>query len=223
MKHLFKISVLFLFSMLLFSSCSKDNDNDATMKVTFKMNTKSTLTAKSAINNSLVFNSGSVTIREIVFDGEKTSGGSISITHEQISTINLVTGIASPAIEVIIPTGEYNSVNLGVEIQDVDATPSVIAEGIYTDNDGTETSLKFEFNSGEVFEADAPSHIFGPDSYAIAEIDFSPAVWFSTITGTMLDNADRINGVILVNESTNSDIFDIVADKLDDATEAVFN
>ncbi|MCF6295053.1 MAG: hypothetical protein L3J25_05140 [Flavobacteriaceae bacterium] len=222
MKNPLKISTLFLFSIFLLSSCSKDDNNDATMKVVLKMNTTSTSTARMT-NNSLVFNTGAVTIREIVFDGEKTSGGSVSITHEQISTINLATGVASPDVEIIIPIGEYNSVNLGIEIQDENDTPTVIAEGIYTDNDGIETPLKFEFNSGEVFEAEAPSHTFGADSYAIAEIDFSPAVWFSTITGTMLDNTDRVDGVILVNESTNSNIFDIVADKLDNATQATFN
>ncbi|WP_456462459.1 hypothetical protein [Lutibacter sp.] len=222
MKNILKISILFLFSIFLLTSCSKDDNNDATMKVVLKMNTTSTSTARMT-NNLLVFNTGSVIIREIVFDGEKTSGGSVSITHEQISTINLVTGVTSPAVEVIIPIGEYNSVNLGIEIQDENDSPSVIAEGIYTDKDGMETPLKFEFNSGEVFEANATSYTFGADSYAIAEIDFSPAVWFSSITGTMLDNANRVDGVILVNESTNSNIFDIVADKLDDATQAAFN
>jgi len=125
-------------------------------------------------------------------------------------------------VEVTIPVGDYNSVNLGIEIQDVDATPSVIAEGIYTDASDTAIPVKFEFNSGEVFEANAESHTFAEGSSAIAEIDFSPAVWFSTITGEMLDNAEQVDGVILVNESTNSAIFDIVADKLDDATDAVF-
>ncbi len=112
--------------------------------------------------------------------------------------------------------------NLGIEIQDVDATPSVVADGTYTDADGAETPVRFEFNSGEVFEANASSHTFEAGSSAIAEIDFSPAVWFSTITGTQLDNADRVEGVILVNESNNSAIFDIVADRLDNATQAEF-
>ncbi len=223
-NQLFKITTALLLSLLLFTNCSKDDDNnDATMSVSFKMKTTSTSTAKSlAVNNSLVFHSGSVIIREIVFDGDKASGGSVSITHEQISTINLVTGIASPAVDVIIPAGEYSSVNLGIEIQDEDDKPSVIAEGIYTDGSGIETPVKFEFNSGEVFEAEAEAHTFAAGSSAIAEIDFSPAVWFSTITGTMLDDADRVEGVILINESTNSEIFSIVADKLDDVTDAEF-
>jgi hypothetical protein len=223
-KQLFKIMTLLLLSVLVFTSCDDDDDKKgATMDVSFKMKTTSTTTTKSMTPNSLVFNSGSVTIREIVFDGEKSDTTmSVSITHEQIATIDLVTGVATPAVEVEIPVGAYTDVNLGIEIYDEVDDPSVIAEGIYTNADGTEIPVRFEFNSGEVFEADAEAHTFKDGSSAIAEIDFSPAVWFSTITGTQLDNAEQVAGVIIVSESYNSGIFDIVADKLDDATQATF-
>ncbi len=218
---------IIIMSILLgtvFISCKSDDDNtDTTISISLKMKTTNTPITRSANNsNSLVFNSGSVTIREIVFDGYRALEDSVSITHEQISTINLETGVASPPVNVIIPPGEYTSVNLGIELQDVNDLPTVIAEGVYTDAEGIETPLKFEFNSGEVFEAEAVAHTFESGTSAIAEIDFSPAIWFSTVTGIMLDNAIRVDGVILVNENTNSDIFEIVADKLDEVTEAEF-
>jgi len=224
---LFKITSLLVFTALLFNSCDKDDDaNDTTMRISLKMNTTITPTAKSIAVNTLVFNSGSVIIREIVFDGERVSSSgtvSESITHEQISTINLATGVASPSVEVTIPFGEYIDVNLGIEIYDEVDAPSVIAEGIYINESGTEIPVRFEFNSGEVFEVDAEAHTFTEGSTAIAEINFSPAIWFSTISGAMLDDAIQVEGVILINESTNSTIFDIVADRLDNATQGVFN
>ena len=228
-KQLFQIAGLLLLSVLVFTSCS-DDDNDiasgASMELSIIMNTTSTSTATKAMNaNSLVFNTGSVIIREIVFDGELVTGDStqsVSITHAQIATINLVTGNATPAVEVEIPVGTYRWVNLGIEIQDENDIPSVVAEGTYTNADGIETPVRFEFNSGEVFEAEAPEHTFQDGTNAVAEIDFSPAVWFSTITSTQLDNATRTDGVIVVSESSNSAIFDIVADGLDNATQATF-
>ncbi len=223
MKQLFKITSLIFVATFLLSSCKKDKvSENATMGVSFKMNTTSTTTGKSSGINSIVFTSGSVTIREIVFDGDKVSGGSISITHEQVSTIDLMTGVATPPINVVIPMGEYRDVDLGVEIEDVNDVPSVIAGGVYTSAEGIETPIKFEFNSGEVFEVEGESHTFAADSRAISEVDFSPAKWFSTITGTMLDNATRVDGVILVNEDNNANIFDIVANKMDDLTESYF-
>lgn len=225
-KQLFQITALSVLSVLIFTNCSDDDTNSgASMKLAIKMNTTSTSTTKAMNANSLVFNTGSVIIREIVFDGDMVTGDStksVSITHEQIATIDLVTGNATPSVEVEIPVGTYRSVNLGIEIQDENDIPSVVAEGIYTNVDGIETPVRFEFNSGEVFEAEAPEHTFQDGTNAIAEIDFSPAVWFSTITSTQLDNATRTDGVIVVSESSNSAIFDIVADKLDNATQATF-
>ncbi|MCF6365316.1 MAG: hypothetical protein L3J35_03855 [Bacteroidales bacterium] len=199
------------------TSCKKE----AGLDVTFKMRTTTTTPVTKAVN-SLEWTSGSVTICEIVFDGDMTDGESVSITHEQISTIDLITGNATPEILVTIPMGEYKSVNLGIEIFDENDTPSVITEGTYTNADGVVTPIRFEFNSGEVFEANAASHTFKKGDSPVAEIDFSPAFWFSTITAAQLDNATRVEGVIIVSESYNSGIFDIVADKLDDATQAYF-
>jgi hypothetical protein len=178
--------------------------------------------AKNNPPKTIEFLTGQVTIREIVFDGDIIGSESVSISHEQVATIDLATGIVTPAVEVVIPFGDYNSVSLGIEIDDVDASPSIMAQGTYTDVNSVVTEVHFEFNSGEVFEAEAESHTFEEGTRAIAQIDFSPAVWFSQVTEAMLDNAVRVNGIIMINESTNEDIFDMVADKLDDVTDATF-
>ncbi len=218
----FTVIIVSLLLFLITTGC--DRNKITTMSVSLKMKTKSVqISNKTAsANNQLDFDDGYVIIREIVFDGDRVSEGAVSITHEQISKIDLMTGVATPPVDVTIPPGEYRDINLGIEIQDEDSIPSIVAEGTYTNDSGVSTPVRFEFNSGEVFEAEASAHTFDNGSSAIAEIDFSPALWFSTVTGGMLDSAQRVNGVILINENNNSEIFDIVADKLDDATDAEF-
>ncbi len=213
--------LLLVFVSFILFSCQKD-EGDTSVKVSLKMKTTTTNLTKTP--GTLTFTSGTVKIREIVFDGENvTTGSSVSITHEQIATIDLKTGESTPEINVVIPAGEYKWVNLGVEIYDEVDAPSVIAEGFYIDSTGNEVPVRFEFNSGEVFEAESSSFTFVEGSQALGFIDFSPAVWFSTVPKSMLDNAERVNGVILINESVNTDIFDIVAARLDDATQAEFS
>ncbi|MBD3275869.1 MAG: hypothetical protein GF372_11190 [Candidatus Marinimicrobia bacterium] len=224
LKYVISLFIAVAFT-ITFTNCESPVDSDkdsATLDVSMLMDATEFSLQKTSTANSLLFVSGSVTIREIVFDGDLDDSTSVSITHEQVSTIDLITGNTTPALDVTIPAGTYSWVNLGIEIQDVDATPSVIAEGIYTDANNTDIPLRFEFNSGEVFEAEAPMHTFAPGTAAITQIEFSPSEWFATVTSAMLDEATQVDGVILVNESTNADIFDIVADKLDDATQATF-
>lgn len=228
MKRKILLAGLTLMSLALgviFTGCEKETEKetDTKFRISFVAGTRNTTPLlKLAANSSLVFNSGYVVIREIVFDGDRTDGTSISITHEQISTFDMFTGNSNPLVEVIIPPGTYNSVNLGVEIQDEDDRPSVVALGVFTNSAGQQFPLRFEFNSGEVFEANAEAFTFAEGTSALAQIDFSPGEWFSTITHTMLNDDERTNGVILISENTNSDIFGIVADKLDDATDATF-
>lgn len=181
-----------LFASTLFMSCTKENSSPVSgLTITTTMNSNS-ITLNTTTNASLVFNSGYVVVREVVFDGDRSNDRSVSITEEKITTIDLVTGKANPPFVMNIPPGIYTSVNLGIEIQDETSRPSVVAEGMYTSSTGTTTPVRFEFNSGEVFEANSVSPITLSQSTPVtAKITFDPHVWFSSITRTQLENAKK--------------------------------
>lgn len=223
--------LIFLFSLALvlslFTSCKKDDiKGDATVTVSAGIvNSPATITSTASTQtSSLDFTSGYVWISEIVFDGDMKDGTSVSKTVERFSKIDFTTGVANPSLDdIIIPMGEYNSINLGVELRDVDNQPSIVMEGIYTRMDGSTAPIRFEFNSGEVFEAESEGASVQIDQIAISKITFDPAIWFSVISSERLDDANVDgSGVIVISETTNSDIFDDVANRLDVSTQAVF-
>jgi hypothetical protein len=220
-----KRSKLFLapvITLALFSSCNKEENPARGLAITTTMS-RGAVTVNSTMAASVVFSSGYVVVREVVFDGDRSGGESVSITEEKITTIDLITGTANPPFVMDIPAGTYTSVNLGIEIQDETSRPSVVAEGVYTNATGVSTPLRFEFNSGEVFEANSVGSVtLSQNTPATAKISFDPHVWFSTLTRTQLDNATRTNGVIVISESRNAELFSIVADRLDNATQAIF-
>ncbi|MBN4085164.1 hypothetical protein JYT89_02345 [Flavobacteriaceae bacterium AH-315-B10] len=222
MKNLFKLSLLALFVTVL-ASCSSDDNDSSDVNVRLAVNTTSSSTATQSrlAPNDLVFTSGTITIREVVFDGDNGSV-SVSRTHEQIADIDYATGIITPAVVVSVPEGTYTSVNLGIELQDENSSPSVVIEGTYTHTNGDVIPIRFEFNSGEVFEANAASVILVEGTDVVGKITFDAISWFSTVTATQLDNATLTEGVIIISGTNNATIFDIVADKLDVDTEAVF-
>lgn len=209
-------------SVLLFSGCKKEETPASGVTITTTMS-RGAVTVNSIMAASVVFNSGYVVVREVVFDGDRNGGESVSITEEKITTIDLVTGTANPPFVMDIPAGTYTSVNLGIEIQDETSRPSVVAEGVYTNASGVSTPLRFEFNSGEVFEANSVGSVtLSQNTPATAKIIFDPHAWFSTLTRAQLDNAARTNGVIVISETRNPELFSIVADRLDNATQAIF-
>jgi hypothetical protein len=223
MRTIFSFIVLPLF-LLSFVSCGEkpEFEGNGTVAFQFDLNTSAGVVNKTN-SGTLSFDSGFITIREIVFDGDRQGASSVSITHEQISTIDFATGLVSPPIEVEIPAGEYKSVNLGIEIQDENAGPAIVIEGEYTRTDGSISPIRFEFNSGEVFEAEAESAAIPSNIPAVAKITFDPVAWFNGVSAQKLDNANvDANGVIVISETSNAAIFDLAADGLDRNTEAVF-
>jgi len=207
---------------LSFTSCKKDDDPNGT--ITLKVNTTSSTAVNlksTAAANDLVFNSGTITIREVVFDGEAGTT-SVSRTIERIADIDYATGAVSPTVVIEVPAGNYTGVNLGIELQDDGSDPSVVIEGTYTNSSMEIIPIRFEFNSGEVFEANAASVTIEAGSDLVGKITFDAISWFSGVSSDALESATLTAGKIVISESSNSSIFNIVADKLDVDTQATF-
>ncbi len=227
MKNLIYLSS-FIISIVFFTSCSKDDDfvgtGNATLKITAEIKNSSSKQAVSKTNENLLFTSGYVWVIEIVFDGTLESGTSISRTIERSSKIDFVSGEATPKLDdITIPAGSYNFVNLGIELRDEDTQPAIIMEGTYTRSDNSTSPIRFEFNSGEVFEAETSQKItVNKDTTVLSKIVFDPNVWFSVVSTNALDNATLTDGVIVISGNSNASIFDLVADRLDVSTESIF-
>ena len=156
-----------------------------------------------------------VQVAEIVFDAEGPAG-SISVTEEQNSSVNVVEGTATPDLVTIeLTSGTYTSVNLGIEVLDDGAEPAIVLEGVL---DGT--PIRFVFNSAEVFEADAATLVIPEDETVNVRFILNPAAWFADFTSDDLTVGS--DGVALISSTSNADVFDQAADLLDETTQSVF-
>ncbi len=228
MKNLIYLTT-FIFLVVFLTSCSKDDatqSGTATLKITAGIaNSSSSKQFVSRINENLNFSTGYVWVREIVFDGTLETGSSISRTVERFSKIDFATGVATPSLDdITIPAGTYTFVNLGIELRDEDTQPAIIMEGTYTRTDSSTSPIRFEFNSGEVFEAETSQQVTVNEAETVlSRIVFDPSVWFSVVSTNALENANlNSEGVIVISETSNASIFDLVADRLDVSTESVF-
>ena len=232
MKNLILL-VTFIGSMAFLTSCSKDDSigsGNATLSITAGIANSSSSkqatskTSSSRLNQNLNFASGYIWVIEVEFDGTLDNGSLVSRTVGRSSKIDFATGIATPSLDdITIPVGTYNYVNLGVELRDEDSQPSIVMEGTYTHTDSSIIPIRFEFNSGEVFEAETSQQVeVGTNQTVLSKIVFDPQVWFSVISTDALDNAVLTDGTIIISQTKNASIFDLVADRLDVSTESVF-
>lgn len=188
----------------------------------FKTQAYATPLNRQTSNGSIVFTDGFITLTAMEFEAESENDiESVEFELEQRVVIDFATGVPTPDIRGIeIPEGTYEEVSIEVELFDETDEPSVVLNGTHTAPDGTVHPLRFEFNSGETFEVEREgSIVFIQNQSAIAEITFDPSVWFAGVTDELMADANKnLNGVIVISETQNSEIFNIVADGLDLAT-----
>ncbi|MCH7576166.1 MAG: hypothetical protein IIA59_13730 [Candidatus Marinimicrobia bacterium] len=173
--------------------------------------------------NSLTFTNASIRVIELVFDAVGPNG-SISITEPLTSTIDLINNVATPEMPIVnLGPGTYTSLNMGLEIRDLDEDPGIVVEGSFNDTENNSTLFSFLFNSGEVFETDADQLVIPEGSVMEAKITFYPAEWFRGITAqNMLDATKDSIGVVVISGSSNTGLFEIMAAALDSSTQATF-
>jgi len=161
----------------------------------------------------ITWSSGTGVVREIIWDGTLT-GATLptSITHSVVTAINLFTGAATPEIITTeITPGVYSNIGVGVELEDNGVDDNIILNGYYTDGSSVTHPIQFLFNSGEVFEATIASYNFEPGTNTICWLELNPSDWFSSFSIADLDGA-TVNGAgtIVISESSNSSIYDVV-------------
>ena len=173
--------------------------------------------------NSLTFTNATIRVVELVFDAVGPDS-SISITEPLTSTIDLINNVATPELPVVdLGPGTYTSLNMGLEIRDLDEDPGIVVEGSFNDTENNSTLFSFLFNSGEVFETDAELLVILEGSVMEAKITFYPAEWFRGITAqNMLDATKDDDGIVVISGASNTDLFEIMAAALDSSTQATF-
>ena len=93
--------------------------------------------------------------------------------------------------------------------------PGIVLEGTL---DGQ--AIRFEFNSGEVFEAESESVTVPEGEVLVVVHTLDPGAWFAGVDGSALDVGE--DGIAVISESSNTDAFDRAADLLDVTTDGRF-
>ncbi|MDT8401313.1 MAG: hypothetical protein RQ743_06440 [Bacteroidales bacterium] len=111
-----------------------------------------------------------------------------------------------------------------MELKDDGPTPAIVMEGVYTDLEGTDHQIRFEYNSDATFEVELEGYIvFEADVSFIAQVTIDPAFWFLGVSDDDITSADKDEDqVIVISSTSNISIYNMVADGLELATEVEF-
>lgn len=215
-----------------FTSCEKNDpltEDTPAPNIGLKFNTVTSpvLLKSTQQTKQLSFNSGYIRLSELEFEAEKDDDlYEIEFEIEIDTKIDFATGTTNPDISFIeIPAGTYDEIEVEIELYDEDNSPAIVLYGTYLDAEGVSHDVRFEYSSDETFEVEKEGSItFSENESALAQITFDPTVWFAEVQDAHLSNATKNNeGVIVISESYNEDIYDMVEEGLELASEIEFD
>jgi len=152
------------------------------------------------------FYNGIIRLSEIEFAGEKNNGEKIEYEVEQLTTIDLTTALASPALNpIMIPTGEYEELQL--EVQGTKNGSVIYLEGSFTDSQQNLVPLLIDIQESFSLAIEHKNYTIDSRSFdAIFLLD--PSSWFSHINYQDLQEANRdSNGVVRISPINNTHLY----------------
>jgi hypothetical protein len=221
--------VIVLFLSLVLVGCKKNQLKKPT-DVSFKMDVDRTPSPQ----GHLEFNDGSIFISEFDVEGTRKEGEPIAFnkTFSQGLSISFDPNQNIPELVFDIPQGDYEELVITFSTKYNGGNSNLSVSGTYTNGIGTSYPLLYEFKDedeisiiGEDDEGDA-TIVLDKDISASALIQFDPVYWFGMVSNNLLDNADLVNvggqQTILINSSTNEDIYDLVVDRMEETAMALW-
>jgi hypothetical protein len=225
-----RIIVFSLVISLILQGCKKD-DLKLPTDVSFKMDINRNLSN----TGHLVFNSGSILLAAFDIEGTRQEGDPISFGKSFPQGLSVSFSPTNNISDLFfnIPQGVYTDLDISFETFDDNGDITILVEGQYTNQSNITFPLRFECLSSEYFSINGESGsgsstiVLNKDTPVTSFVKFDPIYWFGTISNNKFNNADLVNiggqMTILINESNNSDIYDIVVDRIDETTSAIFN
>ena len=216
----FFLTTLFISAATLFLvSCKKENSDPPGISYKLQTSNRSSVVGRVAAGN-IVWTSGYGNASEVKFEGKAPSGELEYKTTVQ-QRIDLFSGISTLG-NVTLPPGSYQEVEFEVKLNPTATEPALLLNGTYT---STGPAIPIVFRIATPLEIETELNnvtVLANNGYnALTTLNLS--LLTRGISQTMLDNAVKTNGTILINSSSNVDLYNIILNNLKECDDIDFD
>lgn len=212
------LTTIFIISsaMLLIASCKKETSN--TTGINYQFQTTNRISTIGRIESgNVVWTSGYGNATEVKFD-TKGSSGDVEYKSSFHQRIDLFPGISSLSNFIIQP-GTYKEVEFKVELNPTITEPALLLNGTFTST-GPAVPIIFSISTPLEIETQMNDVTIENNNSYNALTDLNLSTLTTGITQTMIDNASRTNGTIIISSSSNVNLYNIIVDNFK-ASEAI--
>lgn len=237
MKTLIKLSLSAILVSTFFA-CNNDEDPIALgtgdVRMGFEMKISSTSNPGARIQNSgLEITSGFIQVKKIELEteGEDENGEferELEYEFPEILKIDLNKFDDGSDFFINIPSGNYEEIEVEIDLIDNRNQPSIQIDGTYTKQDGSSLPFRLQVFGDDDDDLDFEVELEAEDddlfflnevSNPLALLEINAKGWFSNISNSELDNAELTEGVLVISRSKNQGIYERVLAKIEDSSE----
>lgn len=200
------------FATLFLVSCKKDSSENLGITYQLQTNNRSSVVGR-VMSGDVVWNSGFVNATEVKFEAENSSG-EIEYKSSLQQRINLFSGVSTLG-NVTLPAGTYEEVEFEVKLNPTATEPALSLNGTYASN-GASVPITFSISAPLELETELDNVTVSANNSYNALTTLNLSLLTRGISQAMLDNAVKTNGVIVVNSSSNVDLYNIIFNNLRD-------
>lgn len=183
------------------------------------------------LTNHLEITEGFIQIKdlELEVEGRDDDGdfeNELEIEFEDVRKVTFDQLDESSDFFISIPEGDYEEIDLELDLIDYRDEPSIYLDGQYQNQNGNNYQLIFEYFGDEIdFEVEIESE--GDDAYfridnlinPLALLEINAYRWFGDISNIELDNADSDDGIIRINDNTNTEMYLKIINRIEASSE----
>ncbi|MDN3689372.1 hypothetical protein [Cyclobacterium jeungdonense] len=231
-----------------FLSCTSDEDmvpgtGDGTIGMLFKLQNDAgtSVTARTSAQG-LSFVDGFIQIKELEMElegdfdreglnaagsyddddsDEEGSEWEYEVEFDEVKKVTFDQFDSDTDFFIQIPEGSYDEIEMEIDLIDFGNEPSIQLNGTYSNGDGEEIPLRYEYFGDEIdfeveIEAEDSRFVVDRINNPLILFELVPSRWFSGISDSELENADLDDsGMMLINRDNNQSLYQKISDRIE--------
>lgn len=222
MKTINFFSAIMIASVLVFTSCQKDNGSGGTTSYKYKLTTsnRSSVVARPDAG-SITWASGSAYANLLKFEAKNSSGAEIEYKTPVASQIDIFSSLAQVVGTISLPAGTYSEIEFKAFLTPSGSSTALELNGTFTSG-GVTTPVQFIVASNLEIKTEQHSVTVSDGSSYTALTTFDLSTLSSGITEAMLNAATKTGGKIIISATSNTNLYNIMLTRVDDCDHVEF-
>lgn len=201
-------------------SCSKDKDGSG---LSYRLKTENRNSVLGRVTSGTVnWTSGSAYAVKVEFEAEKNNDDEVRFESRVARRVDLFAPVSDLGV-INLPQGSYEEIELELYLAPTATDTAFLLRGTFTNAASQSTPVLFFVNEQIEFSTEAEDVNVASNNDFSALTTLNLALLTTGITESMLNNATRTNGVIVISKTSNTSLYNTLISNLQNMDSVEFD